>query len=182
MSVKSATPPLRGKMMIAAFLLLGAGCAHLTPEQAAETATVNLELRAMAIHEARIKRANGMRVWCVPFARDMSGVDIRGNANTWWSQAAGEFDRTRKPQVGSVMAFAGTRGMPMGHVAVVSEVVSDREIKIDHANWHRNRISLGMSVIDVSDKNDWSRVKVETNPGAYGSVYPVNGFILPNDV
>ena len=80
------------------------------------------------------------------------------------------------------MAFAGTRGMPMGHVAVVSEVVSDREIKIDHANWHRNRISLGMSVIDVSDKNDWSRVKVETNPGAYGSVYPVNGFILPNDV
>ena len=52
-------------------------------------------------------------------------------------------------------------------------------VRIDHANWHRNKISLGMGVIDVSENNDWSRVKVETNPGAYGSPYPVSGFILP---
>ena len=169
-------------MIIAATLLLGAGCAHITPEEAANRATVNLELRSLAIHEAQSKRAQGVRVWCVPFARTASGVEIRGNANTWWSAAAGEFERSKKPHVGAVMAFAATRGMPMGHVAVVSKVISPREIKIDHANWHRNQVSLGMSVIDVSDKNDWSRVKVESNPGQYGSVYPINGFILPHTI
>lgn len=134
----------------------------------------------MAIHEAQAKRALGHRVWCVPFARTASGVQIRGNANTWWPQAAGVYDRSKAPHVGAVMAFAATRGMPMGHVAVVSGIVSDREITIDHANWERNKVSLGMSVIDISDKNDWSRVRVESNPGQYGKVYPINGFILPD--
>jgi surface antigen len=160
---------------------MGAGCARITPDQAADRATVDLQLRAMAINDAQAKRALGHRVWCVPFARTASGVEIRGNANTWWAQAEGNYERTKSPQVGAVMAFAATRGMPMGHVAVVSRVVSDREIRIDHANWERNKVSLGMSVIDVSDRGDWSRVKVESNPGQYGKVYPINGFILPQE-
>jgi surface antigen len=180
--VKRAKPTLRSTLLVAATLLLGAGCAQITPEQAAENAALNLELRSMAINDAQVKRALGHRVWCVPFARTASGVDIRGNANTWWPQAAGKFDRSKSPEVGAVMAFAATRGMPMGHVAVVSDVVSDREIRIDHANWKRNQVSLGMSVIDVSEHNDWSRVKVESNPGQFGKVYPINGFILPNEV
>src|SRR3546814_3909645 len=45
------------------------------------------------------------------------------------------FRSGEEPRKGAVMAFAGTRGMPMGHVAVVKKVVSDREILIDHANW-----------------------------------------------
>lgn len=175
-----AKPSKRGAIfVIAATLLLGAGCAHISPEEAAEKATVNLELRSLAIQEATAKRALGHRVWCVPFARTMSGVQIRGNANTWWPQAEGIYDRTNQPKVGAVMAFAATGGMPMGHVAVVSRLVSDREIQIDHANWERNRVSLGMSVIDVSDNNDWTRVRVESAPGAFGKVYPINGFILP---
>ncbi len=133
----------------------------------------------MAINEAQAKRALGHRVWCVPFARTASGVEIRGNAHTWWSQAEGRFTRSDRPHVGAVMAFAATRGMPLGHVAVVADVVSDREIRIDHANWERNQVSLGMSVIDISDSNDWSRVRVESNPGQYGKSYPINGFILP---
>lgn len=167
------------RLMAGALLLTGAACANISPEQAADNAALDIELREMAIHEARSKRASGIRVWCVPFARTASGVDLRGNANTWWSQAEGIFDRRKEPVVGSVMAFAATRGMPMGHVAVVSDVVSEREIRIDHANWHRNKVSLSMGVIDVSEKNDWSRVRVETNPGEYGKTYPVNGFILP---
>ena len=133
---------------------------------------------SFAISEARSLRAQGARVWCVPFARNASGVEIRGNANTWWGKAAGQFDRDKKPQVGAVMAFAATRGMPMGHVAVVSKVKSDREILIDHANWEKNRVSLGMAVIDVSDKGDWSAVRVRSTPNAYGSVYPIDGFIF----
>jgi hypothetical protein len=42
---------------------------------------------------------------CVPFARAESGVEIRGNAKTWWSQAAGTYDRGNEPRKGAVMAF-----------------------------------------------------------------------------
>lgn len=77
------------------------------------------------------------------------------------------------------MAFSGTSSLPMGHIAVVSDVVSPREIRVDHANWKRNQVSLKMAVIDVSDSNDWSAVRVESQPGAFGSTYPVNGFIYP---
>ncbi len=48
-----------------------------------------------------------------------------------------------------------------------------------HANWHRNKVSLKMPVIDVSEKGDWSRVRVEGTPGVLGSVYPVHGFVYP---
>ncbi|XDA96517.1 CHAP domain-containing protein [Sulfitobacter sp. LCG007] len=136
---------------------------------------------SMALAEVKEKQSRGQRVWCVPFARDASGIDIRGNAETWWGQARDLYQRGDDPVVGAVMAFASTRGMPMGHVAVVSEIVSPRQISIDHANWHRNRVSLKMSVIDVSEGNDWSRVRLESTPGTFGKVYPINGFIYPTD-
>ncbi|MDO6587935.1 CHAP domain-containing protein [Salipiger sp. 1_MG-2023] len=140
---------------------------------------LDLDRRAMALREVKALQNKGARVWCVPFARNASGVNIRGNANTWWGKAAGVYDRGRKPVVGAVMAFAGTSGMSMGHVAVVSEVVSERRLKIDHANWNRNKVSLGMLVEDISPRNDWSSVRVESNPGSFGKPYPINGFIYP---
>ncbi|KUP92920.1 CHAP domain-containing protein [Tritonibacter horizontis] len=136
--------------------------------------------RAFAVSEAQNLQARGARVWCVPFARNLSGVEIRGNAKTWWGKAQDEFQVSKTPTVGAVMAFSATSSMPLGHVAVVSELVSDRMMRVDHANWHRNKVSLGMNVIDVSAENDWSKVRLESNPGAYGSVYPITGFIRPN--
>lgn len=121
---------------------------------------------------------------CVPFARAESGVDIRGNAKTWWTQAAGTYERGDEPRQGAVMAFAGTRGMPMGHVAVVKKVLSDREILIDHANWspingRRGQIERDVRVVDVSDAGDWSLVRVWYAPiGDLGlRPNPVQGFI-----
>ena len=143
--------------------------------------TVDPERRDQAVAIAKELRARGGRVWCVPFARNVSGIDLQGNAGTWWSKASGRYDRSHTPEVGAVMAFSATRKMPMGHVAVVSEVVSPREIKIDHANWQRNRISLGMTVHDVSKNNDWSRVRVMSQSTVAGSVYPVAGFILKDE-
>ena len=140
---------------------------------------IDISRSTMAVEEAHAKRARGERVWCVPFARTMSGIEIRGNAETWWAGAVGLYERGHEPEVGSVMVFSGTRKLPMGHVAVVSERVSDREIKIDHANWKRNQVSLGMSVIDVSARGDWSVVKVAYDPGKYGREYPISGFIYP---
>lgn len=134
---------------------------------------------AMALREAAALRAKGHRVWCVPFARNVSGIEIRGNAHTWWGKAKGTFDQSKEPVVGAVMSFRSTPSMPLGHVAVVSQIVSPDKILIDHANWHRDEISQDMAVIDVSGRGDWSAVRVETNPGAFGSTYPINGFILP---
>ena len=121
---------------------------------------------------------------CVPFARAESGVEIRGNAKTWWSQAAGTYERGTEPRKGAVMAFAGTRGMPMGHVAVVKKIVDDREILIDHANWspingRRGQIERNVRVVDVSAAGDWSMVRVWYAPiGDLGlRANPVQGFI-----
>jgi hypothetical protein len=169
--------------MVMAVLLTCAACAGTVQEQPqqmafAPTQGVDRTLLARAIDQANSLRARGQRVWCVPFARNASGIEIRGNANTWWDQASGEFDRGHQPRVGAVMAFSGTRSLPRGHVAVVSKVISAREIEIDHANWERNRISLGMKVVDVSEANDWSAVRVESTPGQLGRTYPVDGFIF----
>ncbi len=126
---------------------------------------------------------------CVPFARAESGVDIRGNANTWWHQAAGRYDRGQEPRIGAVMAFAPTGGMPIGHVAVVSRIVSDREMLISHANWspingRRGQIERNVQVVDVSANGDWSQVRVWYAPiGGLGTrVNPVRGFIYPGAV
>jgi surface antigen len=123
---------------------------------------------------------------CVPFARAESGIDIRGNANTWWHQAASRFDRGQAPQVGAVMAFAPTRSMPIGHVAVVSRIVSDREILINHANWspingRRGQIERNVRVLDVSAAGNWSQVRVWYAPlrDLGIRVNPVHGFIYP---
>jgi hypothetical protein len=137
------------------------------------------ERQLMAMREVSQKQARGQRVWCVPYARNLSGIQIRGNAKDWWKKARSNFERGNEPVVGAVMSFRATSGMPLGHVAVVSDVVTDREVVVNHANWHRNKVSLKMGVRDVSKHNDWTLVRVETLPGQYGNFYPVNGFIYP---
>jgi len=147
--------------------------------QAPSGADLDPERQAMALREVSQKQARGQRVWCVPYARNLSGIEIRGNAKDWWGKARNTFERGNEPVVGAVMSFRATRGMPLGHVAVVSDVVTDREVIVNHANWHRNKVSLKMGVKDVSKNNDWTLVRVESHPGRYGSFYPVNGFIYP---
>jgi len=122
---------------------------------------------------------------CVPFARDISGISIRGDAWTWWSSAAGSYDRGQTPRVGAVVVFQKTRMMHHGHVAVVTQVVNSREVLVDHANWGsrrtggRGQIAKGMSVVDISPRNDWSQVRVwNRRSDDYGTrVYPTYGFI-----
>jgi hypothetical protein len=117
------------------------------------------------------------RLWCVPFARAITGVALRGNARTWWDQAAGKYARGQEPEIGAVLSFSGSKSMPKGHVAVVSAVLGPREILVDHANWQHNQISLDNRVVDVSPQNDWSQVRVANAGGSLGRVNPVQGFI-----
>lgn len=117
---------------------------------------------------------------CVPFARQVSGVSIHGNAWTWWAQAEGRYQRGNTPKIGAVMSFQRTGRMPLGHVATVSAVLSDREVLLAHANWSRpGGIERNVRAVDVSAAGDWSRVKVWYAPtqDLGSSVYPVNGFI-----
>lgn len=115
---------------------------------------------------------------CVPFARTASGIQITGNAVNWWDAAAGVYERGSRPEQGSVLNFRATGGMHLGHVAVVSRVINSREIEIDHANWAPGSINRGVPVIDVSEANDWSAVRVALGRNSdFGSVYPTYGFI-----
>lgn len=117
---------------------------------------------------------------CAPFARIISGIQLRGNANTWWAQAAGRYLRGHLPRVGSVLAFDATRRMRVGHVAMVSKVLSEREVLLTHANWSRpGRVETDVRAVDVSTAGDWSQVRVWYGPqGGLGtSAYPTRGFI-----
>lgn len=124
---------------------------------------------------------------CVPFARLLSGIQIYGDARTWWGQAVGTYDTGRLPRMGSVLCFKPTSRMQLGHVAVVSRLVTDRVIQITHANWSRiggarGQIETDVTVIDVSPVGDWSMVKVWYDPisDLGTSVYPTYGFIYQN--
>ncbi|MBI1213245.1 MAG: CHAP domain-containing protein [Alphaproteobacteria bacterium] len=120
---------------------------------------------------------------CVPYARAHSGVGIWGDAWTWWDKAAGRFGRSHRPRPGSVMVLVGYGGSESGHVAVVRRVLNGREIVVDHANWlNHGEVSLDSPVLDVSDDNDWSEVRVWYTPRHHfgGRIYHVEGFILPS--
>ncbi|KQU62409.1 amidase [Sphingomonas sp. Leaf339] len=121
---------------------------------------------------------------CVPFARAASGIQIYGDAWTWWEQADGRYPRGHVPRVGAVIVFAKTSRLPMGHVAVVSRVVEKRVVMLTHANWSRQNGERGhaeqdVTLYDVSPANDWSDVKVwyRDNDGLGGGIYPVKGFV-----
>ncbi len=122
---------------------------------------------------------------CVPFAREASGIQIRGDASTWWDQARGRYVRTDEPVEGSVMVMVVPTGRERGHLAVVREVMGPRDIVVDHANWlNDGRVYLNQPVRDVSPRNDWSAVRVWYAPGGTlgARSYPVRGFILPPGV
>ncbi|MGJ3626577.1 CHAP domain-containing protein [Sphingomonas sp. MMS24-JH45] len=127
-----------------------------------------------------VQVAEARYLQCAPFAREVSGIEIRGNADTWWGQAEGRDERGHTPVAGSVMAFKAVRSMPVGHVAMVSRVVSAREVLLTHANWsRRGGIERDVRAIDVSEAGDWSKVRVWfAGVGDLGtSVYPLSGFI-----
>ena len=123
------------------------------------------------------------RLQCVPFARENTGIELSGNAATWWNNADGVYQRGARPEVGSVLNFRANGRMRMGHVAVVSNVVDARNIEIDHANWSGpgaspGGVSRNITVVDVSPANDWTAVRVSLgHTGEFGSVYPTFGFI-----
>jgi len=135
---------------------------------------------------ARLQPA-GLRSWdagrldCVPFARALTGVALHGDGYRWWAAAAGRYGRGAAPKVGSILVFRRSRRLPHGHVAVVSRIVSAREILVTEANWEHGRVEIDQPVEDVSPGNRWTEVRVWWPPGAgFGAAhYATFGFITP---
>ena len=171
--------------------------APFAPEAAASRGDTRSEVRSSAQQRPassqaqRQARPRGTRagnssggVSCVPYARSVTGMEISGNGRDWWHNAAGRYARGQRPQTGSVLAWPGSGSMSSGHVAVVSRVLNARMIEIDHANWggpgiRRGTIMRNVKVIDVSDDNSWTRVRVQVGWTSenFGREYPTYGFI-----
>ncbi len=124
------------------------------------------------------------RAWnCVQFVHQVSSLKISGDAWKWWSAAVGRYDRGRAPKQDAVLVFDHTSRMTHGHVAVVARLVAKRMIEIDHANWSigrwgRGKIARAVRVIDVSDNNDWTSVKVWNElDQCWGRPYKTLGFV-----
>ena len=125
------------------------------------------------------------RLECVPYARQVSGIDISGDAWTWWRAAKGRYDTGQQPVVGSVLVLKRTARLRGGHLAVVTAILNSREVLVDQANWlNRGQIHISTPVRDVSKNNDWSAVRVWYIPGdTYGvRTYAAHGFIYPDQV
>lgn len=124
---------------------------------------------------------------CVPYARDVSGIPIRGNAHTWWYQAQnGAYQCSQQPRKGAVYVLSKSKRLKYGHVSVVTDIIDSRTIEVTHSNWGNNKerrsfIYERMRVQDLSPNNDWTLARF-WNPhiNSWGLPYIASGFIYPN--
>ena len=163
------------KAILTALAILGAA----SPALADDLAEFNLDGAAPSL-----ERELEPYLQCAPYARQVSGIQIFGDARSWWGQAQGRYATGSQPRIGAVMVFRPHRSMQLGHVATVSRLVDSRRVLLDHANWspvdgRRGRVEKDVMAVDVSPANDWSEVRVWYAPlGDVGTTaWPVDGFI-----
>jgi surface antigen len=139
--------------------------------------------RHHSVHYARyyghhFARYSYSRLQCVPYAREVSHIQLSGDAFLWWAEASGRYARGNTPVEGAVLNFRSIRRMPLGHVAVVTAVIDSRTILVTQANWVRGSITNDVTMEDVSPNNDWSQVQVQLGDSSrWGAAYPTYGFI-----
>jgi len=122
-------------------------------------------------------------ITCAPFARELSGIALYGDAASWWDQAQGRYTRSERPVLGAALVFRREQRLPAGHVSVVSRILGARQIQVTQANWVPGQLDTDQLVVDVSERNDWSEVRVWWPPvDQLGShTYPAYGFIEPRE-
>jgi hypothetical protein len=146
----------------------------------AELATPSLPTVAVAELPTPSVETPLHRLFCVEYARARSGLAIIGDAKLWWARAKNLYARASNPISDAVMVFSGSSRLKRGHVAVVTNIVSAREIRVDQANWQNHgEIDHSTPVLDVSKNNDWSQVRVwDIRSRTFGAhVYAISGFI-----
>lgn len=154
---------------------------HLFPTLAAASllAACGSSSRAPSSSSGASLRVPGIN--CAPFARELSGIALYGEAESWWHTAAGRYTRNEQPAIGSVLVFRRSSRLRSGHVSVVTRVVSPRQVLVTQANWVPGQVDEDQLMVDVSSGNDWSEVRVWYPPtNTLGThAYPAHGFIHP---
>ncbi|WP_404480503.1 CHAP domain-containing protein [Novosphingobium sp. BL-52-GroH] len=164
-------------------IILGLAAASMTPAQARTAIDSTLADAgggdANAGSALAIPKGPGY-LECVPYARTTSGIQIYGDAHTWWGQARDRYATGHAPRIGAVMAVRPFNNSRLGHVATVSRIVDSRTILLSHANWSvPGKIERNVTALDVSPDNDWSQVRIWYAPsrGLGTTHWPVSGFI-----
>jgi surface antigen len=124
---------------------------------------------------------------CALFAREFTGIHIRGDAWSWWQLAEGaDYPRSNTPRADTILVLRSTPQLKLGHVGIVKRIVGPREILITHANWGmddptKRIIHDSTAVVDVSKTNDWTELRFWNAPAhAFGKIYAAYGFIYPH--
>lgn len=139
--------------------------------------------KAQTISGRTQKAARSPGINCVQYVRSVSDIELSGDGWMWWGRAEDRYERGSAPQPGAVMVFKRTKSMVHGHVAIVSELVDERTIRINHANWAprgglKGRVDTDVMVQDISANNDWSSVRVWYDKAdQFGRPYPTYGFV-----
>ena len=143
-----------------------------------QAASASLRRHHYYYHPTYIADSFSSGLQCVPYAREVSHIDLTGNAFLWWAEAAGRYARGDTPVEGAVLNFRAIGRMPLGHVAVVTSVINSRTILVTQANWVAGTITNDVTIKDVSPENNWSEVRVELGDSStWGAAYPTYGFI-----
>lgn len=122
---------------------------------------------------------------CVPYARKTSGLRLSGDAYSWWNSAQYRYQRGHTPECGAVLVLKRTPRMRFGHLAVVKDVVDNRQINVTHSNWgtderSRSIVYESMRAIDVSPSGNWTRIRFWNDEhNSFGAPYDAYGFIYP---
>lgn len=120
---------------------------------------------------------------CVPYARRVSGIELYGDADSWWQKAEGKYERGQVPREGAVLVLMQTPRMRSGHVAVVKDILGTRQISVTQTNWgetkkKRRIVYESQLAEDVSNANDWTSVRFwNDEKGVMGFPYAAYGFI-----
>ncbi|QCO02016.1 CHAP domain-containing protein [Azospirillum argentinense] len=135
----------------------------------------------IALSPFTISQAQAQDGDCVRTLRSISDFEIRGDAWTWWNTAADQYERDKRPALGSVLVFKRSQRLGRGHVSLVSHIIDRRTIEVDHSWLDGRGLRRNMRVVDVSPRNDWSAVRVWHEPSDQLGlrVYTTYGFILP---
>ncbi|TWA86730.1 hypothetical protein FBZ83_102527 [Azospirillum brasilense] len=136
----------------------------------------------IALSPFTISKAQAQDGDCVRTLRSISDFEIRGDAWTWWSTAAEQYERDKRPALGSVLVFKRSQRLGRGHVSLVSHIIDRRTIEVDHSWLDGRGLRRNMRVVDVSPRNDWTAVRVWHEPSDQLGlrVYTTYGFILPD--
>lgn len=99
--------------------------------------------------KTKMQRISGIQ--CVQYARQATGIELYGNANTWARQAASKgYTVTNVPKVGAVLSEP--RLSKDGHVSVVI-ASSDNTITVREANYVPGKITT--RTIKLSGKENF---------------------------